>query len=129
MSQYLGEYSISERLFDFNSLKDFGVYPMRGGVQNATYFEHCIPLAILKMALFGEYSIWKDIGILDAISNCMFWINLVIVLTSLASMVYCAFLALKKQPRAAFYKRFGFGKAVLLFFIIYWNLLEFVLYF
>lgn len=85
--QYLGMYSAAERFFDWKSLADFGVYPMRTGVQGATYFEHCIPLALLKMALFGEYSVWKDIPSYDVAGNLCFVLQAILILLSFVGVI------------------------------------------
>ncbi len=118
--QYLGGFSTVQRFFDFGSLTDFGVYPMRTGVQGALYFEHCIPLAILKMSLFGEYSVWKDVGLYDAVATLLFWINVLLVLAFLGGIVYSIYHAVRKKDGCTFYERFGFGRAVLTFLVLYW---------
>lgn len=118
--QYLGEYSVFERFFDWKSLSDFGVYPMRTGTQGAEYFEHCIPLASLKMSLFGEYSIWKDNTFYDALSRMLFWTNFLIVLATLAGMVYGAVKLFRCKDGGTFREEFGFSRTVMAFFGLYW---------
>lgn len=130
IDQYLGGYPVWTRFFDFGSLSDYGVYPMRTGVQGAEYFEHCIPLALQKMALFGEYSVWKDVGLYDAFGRLLFWVNAVIIAATLAGMGICIVSAVRSSrktsadaenaPSASFFERFGFGRMVLLFFLLYW---------
>lgn len=130
IDQYLGGYPVWTRFFDFGSLSDYGVYPMRTGVQGAEYFEHCIPLALQKMALFGEYSVWKDVGLYDAFGRLLFWVNTVIIAATLAGMGICVVSAVRSPRQSpaetenarpvSFFKRFGFGRMVLLFFLLYW---------
>lgn len=118
--QYLGGYSVAERFFDWDSLKDFGVYPMRGGVQGAEYFEHCIPLAVLKMSLFGEYSKWKNYHIYDASSNLLFWMNVIIVLATLVGAAYCLWQVFSRKTEEEFKDTMGFGRIPCLFVLFYW---------
>lgn len=131
IDQYLGDYPVWTRFFDFKSLSDFGVYPMRTGVQDAEYFEHCIPLALQKMALFGEYSTWKNNGLYDAFGRTLFWANAAVILTTLIGMLLCVISvchvprgsvweAEAHPRRAAFYARNGFGRMPLLFLLLYW---------
>ncbi len=118
--QYLGGYSLSERFFDWDSLQDFGVYPMRTGTQGAEYFEHCIPLAILKMSLFGEYSNWKDYHIYDASGNMLFWLNAIVVIATLVGMGYCIWQLIRRKDETSFAPTVGIGRIPCLFFLLYW---------
>ncbi len=118
--QYLGDYSVADRFFDWNSLKDFGVYPMRAGTQGAEYFEHCIPLAILKMSLFGEYSRWKNHLIFDGASNLLFWMNVIIVVATLIGAGYCLWQLLRKNTEEEFKESVGFGRIPCAFILLYW---------
>lgn len=118
--QYLGGFTVAERFFDWKSLSDFGVYPMRTGTQGAEYFEHCIPLASLKMSLFGEYSVWKDHTFFDAVSRVLFWTNFLIVLATLAGMVCGAVKLFRTKSGNEFKEEFGFSGIVMAFFGLYW---------
>ena len=118
--QYLGGYSVADRFFDWDSLKDFGVYPMRAGTQGAEYFEHCIPLAILKMSMFGEYSRWKDYHVYDASANLLFWMNVIIVAATLIGAGYCLWQAFRKNTEEEFKSSVGFGRIHCLFILFYW---------
>ncbi len=118
--QYLGGYTTSERFFDWKSLTDFGVYPSRVGKDDAQYFEHCIPLTVLKTALFGEYSVWKRKDLFDVVSRTMFWAQLGIVVSTLAGMVYGGFKLFASKCRKAFYEEFSMSRVLMAFFGIYW---------
>lgn len=119
-TQYLGGYSLGERFFDWKSLRDFGVYPMRTGVQGARYFEHCIPLAALKMALFGEYSVWKDVPLLHAFANPLFWYQALLVLASLGGVALTAVRWFRgRNQEGSFFRQHGFGGSVFLFLLLY----------
>lgn len=118
--QYLGGYTLTERFFDWESLKDFGVYPMRAGTQGAEYFEHCIPLAVLKMSMFGEYSRWKDYHVYDASSNLLFWMNVIIVIATLIGAAYCIWQVFRRQTEEQFTQNMGFGRLPCLFILFYW---------
>jgi len=118
--QYLGGYSLADRFFDWDSLKDFGVYPMRAGTQGAEYFEHCIPLAVLKMSMFGEYSKWKNYHIYDASSNLLFWMNVIIVVATLIGAGYCLWQILRKNTEEEFKSSVGFSRIHCAFILFYW---------
>ena len=64
-NQYIGFRSVGERLFDFSSLFENGVYPARATERLAArygfeYFEYNIPLGAFKSSLYGEYYIGAD---------------------------------------------------------------------
>ncbi len=119
VAQYLGDYSTASRFFDWDSLRDFGVFPARGGVQDAEYYEHCIPLASLKMALFGEYSPWKDQRTYEAMGKLLFAANAVLVGSSLVGGGYGT-VCLFKDKQEDFKERIGFEKIPFLAFLLYW---------
>ena len=119
--QFLGGYSTADRFLDWGSLGDFGVYPMRAGVQGAEYFEHCIPLAILKMSMFGEYSKWKDYHIYDAAGNALFWVNALIVVATLVGMGYCIYKFYRCKDEESFVQSVGIGRMTFLFFMVFWG--------
>ena len=118
--QYLGGYSTWERFTDWDSLEDFGVYPMRTGTQGAEYFEHCIPLAVLKMSMFGEYSKWKDYHIYDAAGNTLFWVNVIVVIATLVGLAFCVWHFYRRKTEEDFVSAVGFGRMPCFFFIAYW---------
>lgn len=115
--QYLGNYPIWTRFFDFGSLSEFGVFPMRTGVNGAEAFDHCIPLAIQKMSLFGEYSYWMQTRAYDAIGTLLFYVNAVLISGSLAGGVSC----IVSMVRTKFGRHSDPDALVpLLFFLLYW---------
>lgn len=118
--QYLGGYSVSQRFFDWKSLSDFAVYPARTGTDGAEYFEHCIPLAALKSALFGEYSVWKAEDTYDVVARVMFWTQLGIVISTVVGAVYGIIRMFAFRARKAFREEFGFSRVLMAFFAIYW---------
>ena len=128
IAQYLGDYPTWTRFFDFGSLWEFGVFPMCTGEYGAEAFEHCLPLAIQKMALFGEYGYWTQTAAYDAIGTLLFYVNAALIAGSLAGAVTCivSFFRTKfgrsaeeTAPGDAFLARNGFGRLPLLFFLLY----------
>ena len=116
--QYLGDYSVWDRFFDFRSLIDFGVMPARTGQQSAEYFEHNIPLAAVKTSLFGEYSVWKKKWMLDGMATVLFWIAVVIAVAAVFAAVFLLvrLLIKKKDDRS---ENAGAYPAELLSLVIY----------
>lgn len=127
--QYLGNYPVWTRFFDFGSLSAFGVFPMCTGEYGAEAFEHCIPLAVQKMALFGEYGYWTQVPAYDAIGTLLFYVNAVLITGSLAGTVTCIVSFFRTQfrraaeaisPGGAFFAQNGVGRLPLLFLLLYW---------
>ncbi|MCH5182619.1 MAG: glycosyltransferase family 39 protein [Oscillospiraceae bacterium] len=128
--QYLGNYSTFSRFFDFGSLSDYGVFPMRAGVNKAEYYEHCIPLAIQKMSLFGEYSNWTRSHAYDAVGTLLFYGNAALIVGSISGAVtsvvsffrthFPRVASEEASPEDAFLAQNGFGRLPLLFFLLYW---------
>ncbi len=116
--QYLGNYTLSERLLDFRSLLDFGVFPARTGQQGAEYFEHNIPLAAIKTSLFGEYSVWKSKDVLNVFSVVLFWITVILTVTACVCAV-CLIVRMIKHKSARFSAEYRMTMSEGLFFLIY----------
>ena len=111
-------------------MRDFGVFPSCTGEYGAAYFEHCIPLAILKMSLFGEYAYWTTRTAFDAIGTLLFDVNLLVVGGSLAGMGVCAVSAFRTRrpspsPGAEFARRNGLSRSSALFLLLAWASLLF----
>ena len=128
--QYLGNYPLWTRFFDFGTLRDFGVFPSCTGEYGAAYFEHCIPLAILKMSLFGEYGYWTQVSAFETIGTFLFGLNLLVVGGSLAGMGVCAVSAFRTDrsspsPGAEFARRNGLSRSSALFLLLAWASLLF----
>ena len=129
LPQYLGNYPAWTRFFDFGSLSTFGVYPMCTGEYGAEAFEHCIPLALQKMALFGEYGYWTQVSAYDAVGTLLFYVNAALIVGSLAGMVACVVSLFRTQfteqdgisPGTAFFAKNGVGRAPMLFLLLYWG--------
>lgn len=126
--QFLGNFPTWTRFFDFGSLSEFGVFPMRGGVNDAETFEHCIPLALQKTALFGEYSYWIKNTAYSAIGTLLFYVNALLIIGSLAGTVTCivSFFRTKcgrsgedASADDAFLAENGLGHLPFLFFLLY----------
>ena len=122
--QYLGNYPTWTRFFDFGSLSEFGVFPMRNGINGAESFEHCIPLAAQKMALFGEYSPWMQKPFYEALGTLLFYVNALLIVGSLAGVAACIVSFFRKPAEGtsasdAFLAKHGFRRVPLLFFLLY----------
>ena len=123
--QYLGDYPLWTRFFDFGTLRDFGVFPSCTGEYGAAYFEHCIPLAILKMSLFGEYGYWTQVPAFEAVGTFLFGLNLLVVGGSLGGMGVCTVSAFRTRraspsPGAAFARKNGISRSSALFLLLAW---------
>ncbi len=85
-TQYIGNYSITQRLFDFTLSDVFIAWGEgRGG-----YHEHNVFLGLLKTSLFDENR-FNDAMAGEAIvpfANILFWVNVLIAVLSFAVMVY-----------------------------------------
>ncbi len=123
--QYLGDYPFWSRFFDFGSLWDFGVFPICTGEYGGTYFEHCIPLAILKMSLFGEYGYWTLTPAAKAVGTLLFSLNLLVVGGSLGGMGVCVVSFFRTRasapsPGAEFVRKNGLSRSSTLFLLLAW---------
>lgn len=83
--QYVGNYSVWERLFDF---RYSDVWMARGSNFGYTYREHTIGMMILKTSIFGEYYIGKNSAFLRLVSNILFYANVLICVVSLIAIIY-----------------------------------------
>lgn len=116
--QYLGNYSVTERLFDFKSLKDFGVFPARVGKQGAEYFEHCIPLAAIKTSLFGEYSNWMENKFFSLVGTILFIVSVILILIFCYSFVFTGIQFIQNK-KDSFLNKISLKREEFLFFVIY----------
>lgn len=123
VDQYIGNCPAWTRLFDFGSLSEFGVFPMCTGWDGAEAYEHCIPLALQKSALFGEYSYWSQIPAYDALGTLLFYVNAALIVGSIAGAVVCTVSFCKTQfgetADGAFCAQNGFGRMPFLFLLLY----------
>jgi len=85
INQYIGSYSIFERFFDTNPQQLSSIYTSFGG---AGYYEHNIFIALLKCSVFGEYTLSENRSYIVLPSNILFYVNLFLVLISLACMIF-----------------------------------------
>ncbi len=99
-NQYIGFRSVYERLFDFSSIIDNGVYPARVlKTQAFEYFEYNIPLGALKSAVFGEYYIGKGTS-LEIFANILFWSSAILALISVVAAIWSLITAIKEKKLA-----------------------------
>ncbi len=98
--QYIGFRTVSERLFDFSSVKE-SVYPLRAttrleSLYGFTYFDFNIPVNALKSSLFGEYYL----GMGSAYPRVLFVSAAVFALLAAIGAVYllATSFAKKKEP-------------------------------
>lgn len=99
-SQYIGFRSVFERLFDFSSVFDIGVYPARAikskvGIYD--YYEYNIPLGALKSSVFGEYYIGQGYTLGEIFANLLFWCAVILAALSAVSAVYLLVKSLKNK--------------------------------
>ena len=85
--QYVGNYSITQRLFDFSDFSN--------GVYMSSYEYNC-PLGLLKSAMFGEEIFFEKSTFGYTICAILFWVNVVLVLISLVAEIYFLFFDRKK---------------------------------
>lgn len=96
-SQYIGFRTVSERLFDFSSLWENGVYPARVvKTQSFEYFEFNIPLGALKSSVFGEYYLGKGTP-LEIIANILFYSAAILAIFSIIASIFVIFKAIKEK--------------------------------
>ncbi len=101
-NQFIGFRGAFERLFDFSSLFEKGVYPARVLERfDFEYFEYNIPLGALKSSVFGEYYMGKGTP-LEIFGNILFYSALVLATVALASMIYFVIKAVKEKKDLAF---------------------------
>lgn len=96
-TQYIGFRSFSERIFDFSSLWENGVYPARVlSSQNFEYFDHNIPLTALKTSVFGEYYIGQNTNI-EIFGKILFWSALILAVISVCAAIWVIIKAVKAK--------------------------------
>jgi hypothetical protein len=85
--QYIGHYPVWVRLFDFSFYQLQSVYVAWGD----PYFEHNIFIGLLKSSVFSEQTLSSVSSPFYRFAAVLFYINLIVVLLSLISMVYLLF--------------------------------------
>jgi hypothetical protein len=84
--QFVGNYSVFERLFDFSSLSN-GVYPARiTSAHIFDYFDYNIPLTSLKTSVFGEYYLGFGTN-LSPFANLLFFSAFLIAVFAIIGVV------------------------------------------
>lgn len=85
--QYIGHYSVFERMFDFSLYQFKEVYMAWG----EPYFEHNIFIGLLKTSVFGEQVLSGTDTLFYKFAVAAFYINLVVVLVAVFCMIYILF--------------------------------------
>lgn len=85
--QYIGHYSMFERLFDFSLYQFKSVYVAWG----EPYFEHNIFIGLLKTSVFGEQVLGSTDTLFYKFAVAAFYINLAFVLLAVFCMIYILF--------------------------------------
>lgn len=110
--QYVGNYSVLERLFDFSSISN-GVYPARiTKAQLFDYFDYNIPLTSLKTSVFGEYYLGHGSKALSPFANLLFACAVLITVFAIIGAVL-TLISMKKWKNSC-----NFGQDEFIFTII-----------
>ncbi len=115
-SQYIGFRSITERLFDFSSIWDVGVYPARAIESKAhlyDYYEFNIPAAALKTSVFGEYYLGQSSAVGQAFANILFYSAAILAILTVVSAVYLVVKSFKNSVES-----YGYSKSELIFTLV-----------
>lgn len=101
-TQYIGFHSLRERLFDFTSLFENGVYPARAiesmkGVFD--YYEYNIPLGALKSSVFGEYYIGLGNDFSEIFANVLFYTGMILAILSVIAFLYSIVFSIKNDKK------------------------------
>ncbi len=95
-NQYIGFRSVFERLFDFSSVGEIGVYPARV-TRDYPFFEYNIPLGAMKSSVFGEYYMGRGTG-LEIFAKILFYsATILAVLSVICSVAVVVYAILKKN--------------------------------
>lgn len=99
--QYIGHYSVFERLFDFSLYQFKSVYVAWG----EPYFEHNIFIGLLKTSVFGEQVLSGTDTLFYNFAVVAFYINLIVVLLAVFCMICILFkkVSLQALPLKMFF--------------------------
>ncbi len=100
--QYVGNVSVPDRIFDFSSLSENGVYPARAtetymAKYGFEYFDHNIPLTALKTSVFGEYYIGASDRLFSIVAEILFWSSVILAVLSCVFAVYSVVKAFREK--------------------------------
>ena len=100
--QYVGNVSVLDRIFDFSSLSENGVYPARAtetymAKYGFEYFDHNIPLTALKTSVFGEYYIGASDRLFSIVAEILFWSSVILAVLSCVFAVYSVVKAFREK--------------------------------
>lgn len=87
VNQYIGGYSVWERLFD-PSLEQFkSVFVAWGRDSLSTYHEHNVFIGLLKTSMFGEFTMFLDRPVINIPATILFYVNIAIVALAIFAMI------------------------------------------
>jgi len=87
--QYLGKYTVYERLFDYSYHPFKNVFINRIVNGEGEYFEYNPFVTILKTSMFGEYTFTYYYEKITPFCRILFFVNVILVILSIVSMIYC----------------------------------------
>ena len=88
LDQYVGNWSIADRLFDFWDFSFDYVYICWPN-EKLFFSEYNPTISMLKSSMFGEYNFAADNANMLLPSRILLWINIFLVIISVLSMLYC----------------------------------------
>ena len=86
--QYIGDYSIWERLFDPSLEQLKSVFVAFGDRTSSSYYEHNVFLGLLKTSMFGEFDLFQPRTIGNTFAVLLFYTNILVVAFSIFAMVW-----------------------------------------
>ena len=103
-AQYIGEYTLWQRLFDWSPYQLERVFVAFGERSLVNYHEYNILLGLLKTSVFGEFFLFQPDTLGNTLSVILFYTNAALVAFSLFAMVwaFCRKSALHWQLRVFF---------------------------
>ncbi len=129
--QYVGFRTVGERIFDISSIFEQGIYPARAteyltGKYGFLYFDHNLPVNILKSSVFGEYYFGAGDKYLEPVARLLFWTAAILAMLSLAATVwFCGKMIFSKIKGIDFEKENGFGYIFGIFMLIFYGTMMF----
>jgi len=87
--QYVGNYSVYERLFDFSGHPFKNVFINKIINGEGEYFEYNPFVFIIKSSMFGEYTFTRYYEKITPCCRILLIVNVIIIALSLTAMMYC----------------------------------------
>lgn len=129
--QYVGFRTVGERLFDVSSIFTQGIYPARAteyltGKYGFEYFDHNLPVNILKSSVFGEYYFGAGDKYLEPVAKLLFWTAAALAVISLgATLWFAGRMIVSKIKKTDFEKENGFLCSEGVFSLIFYGTMMF----